>query len=156
MKNIPSALAPVDDNAIYRRRCSGMLRAHRQRARALYQTVDYSLAQLVDFVKANRTCTYCGGVLTAGEPNPFSLDHAIPTSVKADFRLSNLRTACVVCQERKGDFTEEEYRDILNLASRWRPAAGTSLLRRLRAGGAQLGYKRRSRRRVDFGSAEPG
>jgi 5-methylcytosine-specific restriction endonuclease McrA len=129
-----------------------MRRDHVRRARPLFQTVDYSLDELIAFVKAHSTCAYCGCVLTAGT---FSLDHASPISRKADFRLSNHRTACVICQERKADLTEDEYRQILNLISGWPPAAGTSVLRRSRAGGAQLAYKRRLRSKLDFGPSVP-
>jgi hypothetical protein len=58
-----------------------MRRDHVRRARPLFQTIDYSLAELIAFVQANRTCAYCGCVLTAGT---FSLDHANPISRKAD------------------------------------------------------------------------
>jgi 5-methylcytosine-specific restriction endonuclease McrA len=129
-----------------------MRRDHVRRARPLFQAVDYSLAELIAFVKAHRTCAYCGCVLTAGS---FSLDHASPISRKADFGLANLRVCCVVCQERKGPLTEAEYRQLLQLIATWPPVAGTDVFRRLRAGAAQLAYKRRSRRGVDFGPSVP-
>jgi 5-methylcytosine-specific restriction endonuclease McrA len=137
VKGDATFLTPVDDNAVYRRRCGSMRRDHVRRARPLFQTVDFTLAELIAFVQANRTCAYCGCVLTA---STFSLDHAFPISRKADFRLANLRVCCEICQERKGALNSEEYRELLRLISTWAPVAGTDVLRRLRAGGAQLAY----------------
>jgi hypothetical protein len=108
-----------------------MLADHRRRAAKLYQRVDYTGAELVELVKANPVCAYCGCVLTA---STFSLDHAVPISRRADFGISGLRVVCRQCQERKGSLAEDEYRQLLALIATWPPAAGVDVFRRLRAG----------------------
>ncbi len=123
-----------------RRRCRALLADHRRRARAQYQAVPYSRADLERLAAAARCCGYCGTPLP---PSALTLDHRVPIARGGAFNLENLLPSCFVCNERKGCLTEEEYRQLLALLHRWHPKAGNDVLARLRAGGRRYAAPRR-------------
>lgn len=134
--------APVSADAVLRRRCRKMLSDHRRRAARDFQTIGYTVADLIRLVTDHPACAYCGCLLT---PGTFSLDHAVPTSRRPDYSLGNLQVVCILDQERKGLLTAEEYKELLALVSTWPPRAGCDLLDRLRSGGARYGKSRQRR-----------
>jgi hypothetical protein len=119
-----------------------MLNDHRRRAASDFQAIDYTVEDLAQLVTGHPACAYCGCLMT---PGTFSLDHAVPTSRRPDYSLSNLRPACILCQERKGCLTADEYKELLTLISTWPPRAGSDLLARLRTGTARYSKSRQQR-----------
>jgi hypothetical protein len=120
-----------DGDAALERRCKTALANHRRRARRDRQVLDYDLAELLNLARNSPTCSYCGCLLTAGT---FTFDHAVPTCRWADYSLGNLAVCCLLCQERKGLLTADEYRQLLALVHSWHPRAGADLLGWLRHG----------------------
>jgi 5-methylcytosine-specific restriction endonuclease McrA len=115
-----------------RRVCSAALHGHRKRAWADRQQLDYGLAELERLARKAVTCAYCGAVLT---PGTLAFDHATPTARRADYRLGNLRVACVPCNCAKGCLSADEYLALLALLRGFHPAAWGDVLGRLRSGG---------------------
>jgi 5-methylcytosine-specific restriction endonuclease McrA len=71
------------------------------------------------FRQQHGRCYLCGGRMTLDEglPNTATQDHALPLSrFKKARRLSNIRAACLLCNNRKGALTDWEY--MLLLAAR--------------------------------------
>jgi 5-methylcytosine-specific restriction endonuclease McrA len=71
-------------------------------------------------------CEYTGKVLG----NDFGVDHKVSIFRGGTFSLDNLAITSKQINGAKGDLTEEEFRQLLNLISNWEDQ-GTRLLRRL-------------------------
>ena len=118
-------------------RCRRALAEHRRRARADGVTLPYGLAELLQLAGGTVQCGYCR--LPVGFD--FQVDHRTPTARGGKHALGNLAVCCRTCNERKGRLTEAEFRQLLELARAWHPAAAEDLLGRLRAGWGR--YRRR-------------
>jgi 5-methylcytosine-specific restriction endonuclease McrA len=127
-------LHSAEDLATLRRRCKASLDAHRRRAAADHQELNYTAADLQALVTAADVvhCAYCGGLLDVPD---WVFDHAVPPCRSGTYRLANLRLACRSCNESKGLLTADEFRELLQLLSGWHPRARADLLARLKAGG---------------------
>ena len=126
----------AEDLVTVRQRCKASLDAHRRRATADRQRLDFDLAALVETVTAAERCAYCGVPLT---PATWTLDHKTPTCRAADYALGNLAVCCRPCNEAKDLLTAAEFRDLLHLLGGWHPRARQDLLARLRVGGRARG-----------------
>jgi len=67
-------------------------------------------------------------------PEDISADHIQPRSRNGALKMSNVQFVCQRCNRAKGDLTDKEFRDLLNLM-RNRPEMSKSVLRRLLASG---------------------
>lgn len=87
----------------------------------------------------SKECYYCQ--ISLNEHN-FGIDHAKPVSRGGTNDVSNLVASCKTCNSSKGAMTSIEYKQLLELISKW-PDEGKALLARLRyAGTAYKGKKR--------------
>jgi 5-methylcytosine-specific restriction endonuclease McrA len=94
--------------------------------RSIYQTFDYpSIVRLIIFVRVpfrkiilsrknilrrdNHRCQFCGST------SNLTIDHIIPKSKGGEDDWENLTTACIKCNNKKGDRTPEEAK--MNLLS---------------------------------------
>jgi 5-methylcytosine-specific restriction endonuclease McrA len=66
-----------------------------------------SMKRLRIYMRDKFRCQYCGGKKKAGE---LTLDHILPRSRGGDNSPVNVVTACVACNNRKGDRTPAEAR----------------------------------------------
>lgn len=102
-------------------------------------------------------CWYCNKRLT--ERN-FSLDHNIPLSRGGADTENNWQFICVSCNKRKGNFTEEEYRaliDFLCVLDTQYPNSGIKqhVLRALAISNSfAIGSNRRARKVAQNGAAQ--
>ena len=111
----------------------------KQRARKHGDTLSYTCAELGELVRCslNSVCPYCEHL-----SSDWTVDHSMPTSRGGTHTLANLTICCRGCNESKGNMSREEFTSLLTLAKTFHPAARSSLLARLRAGG-RLIYGRR-------------
>lgn len=134
---------PLTDSPL-RRRCRAALVAHRRRAKADRQAIDWTLYDLEARAQGQPCCAYCGAHLTVGT---LAFDHRIPPCRRLDDRsyaLVNLAVCCTPCNQAKGLLTDSEYQELLCMLARWGPRAVSDLLGRLRSGGRRYAGKGRS------------
>ena len=99
------------------------------------QAIDYSFLNLLDLVRQaleDGRCPYCRDSLTCGN---FSLDHARPRSRGGRHCLNNLTVCCELCNQRKGQLTDDEFRTLLATLTGFEPQGQSSVLQRLRSAG---------------------
>jgi 5-methylcytosine-specific restriction endonuclease McrA len=134
MKSAP--LIPADP---LRRRCQDALAAHRKRARAEGQEIDYGLADLEELARDTPICPYCHNLIP---PAGLTFDHRTPTCRGGRHALDNLVACCTSCNVGKGLLSDEEYQMLLQLLGTFHPRAAADVLGRLRAGGARYAHGR--------------
>lgn len=76
-------------------------------------------------------CYYC---LIDLEINFTTIDHKQPLNRGGENGLDNLCICCKNCNTAKGNFTEEEFRTLLQLINTWEVESKETLLKRLRQG----------------------
>ena len=79
------------------------------------------------------TCTYCGRRLSATKAGKPNMDHRLPIARGGGADVHNLVLACKRCNQIKGNCTEKEFRDLLQLVSFW-DDKGKELFVRLQLG----------------------
>jgi hypothetical protein len=90
-------------------------------------------------------CPYgCGTVI---DILSLTLDHVVPRAAGGAPSLLNMRPCCKDCNERKGQFTEEAFLQILELARTFSDYDNRVLMKRLKA--ASAGSPERFRRNKD-------
>ncbi len=82
-------------------------------------------------------CFYCLKELTLDE---ISCDHKTPLSRLGTNEISNLCLCCMDCNGVKAEFTEEEFRNLMEFLKTWEDK-GKYLFTRLRRGGMIFGRK---------------
>lgn len=80
-------------------------------------------------------CPYCGCELNCDN---FSADHILPVSRGGKNTIDNLQQICKKCNNSKGSMTEDEYKSLLILISKWEDK-GINLLGKLRYSGNKFG-----------------
>jgi hypothetical protein len=123
------------DEKLLRKRVKASLDAHRRRAAADRQPLEYDLAALLDLVNGEDRCAYCDAWLTV---TTFAPDHAMPTSRTANYTSGNVAVTCEPCNSAKGLLSAQEFLALLALVAGWHPWARADLLARLRAGGKRF------------------
>jgi len=78
-------------------------------------------------------CTYCRRRLSASKAGKPQMDHRLPISRGGTAATHNLVLACKRCNQIKGNCTEKEFRDLLQLVSFW-DDRGKELFVRLQLG----------------------
>lgn len=86
-------------------------------------------------------CIYCPVILTIFN---FSVDHRTPISRGGPRGLDNCQLVCKTCNLTKGDFTEQEYRAIVDFAGTGTAEFGKHLMGKLRMGGIIFNRGRRN------------
>lgn len=85
-------------------------------------------------------CPYCGKTITVFN---FSIDHVVPISRGGQRGTGNIQLTCKTCNLTKGDFSDEEYRRILDFATTGGDEFKKHLLGKLRMGGIIFNRGRR-------------
>ena len=78
-------------------------------------------------------CTYCRRRLSATKAGKPQMDHRLPIARSGSAAVANLVLSCGGCNRAKGEMTEKEFRDLLQLVGYWEDR-GKDLLRRLKLG----------------------
>ena len=78
-------------------------------------------------------CTYCQRRLSATKAGEPQMDHRLPIARNGSAATHNLVLACKRCNQIKGNCTEKEFRDLLQLVSFW-DDKGKELFVRLQLG----------------------
>ena len=78
-------------------------------------------------------CFYCGTKLGTSKRGKIHMDHKLSISRGGDAALHNLALACHRCNKIKGECSESEFRDLVQLVSYWEDK-GKSLFTRLQLG----------------------
>ena len=140
------------------RRVSQLASQHRQLAKQRGETLFYGKRELLTMVVMYPNCPYCGEPLRGSN---LSLDHRTPLARGGTMDLENYDATCRRCNKRKGQLTADEYRAILEVIKDWpldarrdvlmRLAAGSGMLRMLRAKAGQTGELHGKARREALG-----
>lgn len=85
-------------------------------------------------------CIYCGKQITVFN---FSIDHAVPISRGGTKDLTGCQIVCKTCNITKGDFTDPEFRAIVEFAKTGGEEFSKHLLGKLRMGGIIFNRGRR-------------
>ena len=120
---------PLTSKAALRRKCSRILSAHRQRARAEGKTLNYGRDDLIELARQLR-CNYCR--LPVGLD--FQLDHRNPIARGGFHEHHNLTVSCSRCNQLKGRLTDTEFMRLRDFLEDIPPAASDDLCRRLLSG----------------------
>lgn len=95
-----------------------------------------TISQLFKFFNHNHfICYYCLKELILDE---VTCDHKTPLSKLGTNEVSNLCICCSDCNSLKGEFTEEEFRSLMELVRSWKDE-GKYLFTRLRRGSSIFG-----------------
>ena len=78
-------------------------------------------------------CIYCRRQLGTSKRGKIHMDHKLSISRGGDAALHNLALACHRCNKIKGECSESEFRDLVQLVSYWEDK-GKSLFTRLQLG----------------------
>ena len=118
-------------------RCRRLLAAHRCRAKAVGQVLDYDLDDLRRLIESSPCCRWCR--LPVGFD--LQLDHLHPIGRGGQFALYNLCIACGRCNRLRGMLTEAETLHLLEFLGDIGPVARADLERRLLAGAKRYGKR---------------
>ena len=108
------------------------------KARAARLGRDIGVLPSIDEVEAHLKvqplfCFYCGTKLGTSKRGKIHMDHKLSISRGGDAALHNLALACHRCNKIKGECSESEFRDLVQLVSYWEDK-GKSLFTRLQLG----------------------
>jgi 5-methylcytosine-specific restriction endonuclease McrA len=124
----------VQQHAVFVQRTQDAYLAHKQRARAAGQFIDYRLEDLRAYVLNNlgdHACHYCVGPVGV---QTFALDPRIPPERGGSYAFHNLAVTCADCHAAKGFLDYVEYKELMSLLRTWAPGVRARFLARLRGG----------------------